>query len=217
MTPPRLYLITDRARASDATAGAGRRVPEVVEAALQAGARFVQLRDKSIPLGQRWELARRVARLCRRHEAEWVVNGRADLAMDFGARGVHRPTGGIPVEAIRRLMGADSWVGSSAHNLDEALLAERDGADFVTLSPIFTTPSKPGYGPPLGLETLRQVAETVDIPVYALAGITPERVGACLEAGAYGVAVMGGIMAASDPGARTRAYQDALENAVTRP
>jgi thiamine-phosphate pyrophosphorylase len=211
VTLPRLYLITDRARAADG----GRDVVQAVEAALQGGADFIQCRDKSMPDRERWSLARRVARLCRRYDAQWVVNGRADLAMDFGARGVHRPADGIPLEAVRRLMGADSWVGASAHDLDEALLAERAGADFVTLSPIFTTPSKPGYGPPLGLEALQEVAQLVDIPVYALAGITPGRVGPCLEAGAHGVAVMGGIMAASDPAARTRAYLEALENAVT--
>lgn len=184
---------------------------DVVRAALEAGAGLVQFRDKQVSAERAWALGRDVAEVCRDHEcARWLANGRADLGMDFGAAGVHSPEGGMPVEAVRRLMGDDALVGASAHNLDEALLAEHAGADFVTLSPIFVSDSKPGYGPTLGVEGLRDVTSVVDIPVYGLAGIEPERVEACLEAGAYGVAVMGGIMAADAPGEKTASYLTAL-------
>ena len=90
-------------------------------------------------------------------------------------------------------------IGVSAHSLAEARAAAADGADYVTLSPIFATESKPRYGPALGLETLASVSDSVALPVIALAGIGPDNAAACLDAGAAGVAVMGAAMRADDP------------------
>ena len=93
----------------------------------------------------------------------------------------------------------DGLIGVSAHDLDEARRAAEQGADYITLSPIFPSASKPGYGPALGLDGLRRVAARLAIPTVALGGIDADNAAACLEAGAKGVAVMGAVMAAADP------------------
>ncbi len=209
VTLERLYVITDR---SSARRGLGP-VEAVVEAALEGGARFFQLRDKERPPADTWEMGRRLAEHWLEAEAAFVVNDRADIALGLDGDGVHRPGDGLPVPALRRILGEQRLVGVSTHDFDQARAAEQAGADFITLSPVFNTPSKPDYGPPLGLTEFETIARQIDMPVYALGGITPERVEACLQAGAHGVAVMSGIMAAEAPRRATRAYVDAIDDA----
>lgn len=203
---PTLYVITHRGLARR---GAGS-LPDVVEATVEAGARMIQFRDKALGAAERLALGEQLRPVVSHEDVRLLVNDRADLAALLDADGLHRPSTGLPVEAIRRLLD-DAIVGVSTHDLEAAREAEAAGADFVTLSPIFETDSKPGYGPPLGLDYLSEATDRLDLPVYALAGITPERVAACLQAGARGVAVMSGIMAADDPGESTERYLEALE------
>ena len=203
-----LYVIADCACA----AGAGRNVVEAVDRSLKGGARFFQLRDKEGPVIETWEYGRRVAALCSEPGADLLVNDRADLAVSLNAAGVHRPWRGLPLSAIRQVCGQDALVGVSTHGRDELDAAVGAGADFVTLSPVFEVTSKPDAGEPLGVERFGQMARSVDIPVFALGGITPERVEACMEAGAFGVAVMSGIVAADDPEEATRSYLEVLSD-----
>lgn len=208
---PKLYLITNAAQA----AAAGHTVVEVISEALDAGARLIQLREKQLSAAELHQRAAQLVPLARQHDAKLLINTDASVARDTGADGVHRPAAGPDVRAIRDTLGPDALVGVSTHSLAEAQIAEEQGADFVTLSPIFLTESKPGYGPALGLDELARVCEAVDVPVFALAGVTPERARACLRAGAYGVAVMGGVMRAEDVGEAVRAYLKSLpESAV---
>jgi len=117
-----------------------------------------------------------------------LVNDRLDVALATGAAGVHLGSHSMPVAVVRQSAPHPLVVGASSHSLDEALAAESGGADYLVLGPIFETPSKLAYGPPLGLEKLRDVTSRVRIPVLALGGITLERVRPCLEAGAAGIA-----------------------------
>ena len=121
----------------------------------------------------------------------------------MGARGVHLPTGGDPREA-RAMLGDGAIIGVSAHSVEEAARSASCGANYVTLSPIYESASKPGYGPALGACALR-AASQLAVPVVALGGVSLERVGACLEAGAAGVAVMGAVMSAPSIKAAARA------------
>jgi len=205
----RLYVITDRASAHR---GLGP-LDIVIEAALEGGARFFQYRHKDQSGDELWETGRRLAEHWRDAGASFLVNDRADLAVALEADGVHRPGHGLPVGALREVVEDRRIVGVSTHDPEEATAAERAGADFITLSPVFSTPSKPD-APPLGLADLETIARQVDLPVFALGGITPERVGDCLEAGAFGVAVMSGIMAADVPKRAARRYVDALDDAT---
>jgi thiamine-phosphate pyrophosphorylase len=120
--------------------------------------------------------------------AHVLVNDRLDVALAAGADGVHLGGHSMPVQVVRRVAPRPFVLGVSCHSLGEAQAAESGGADYLVLGPIFETPSKLGYGPPLGLEKLRIVTSRIRIPVLALGGITVERVRPCLEAGASGIA-----------------------------
>ena len=197
---PRLLVILDRAQAGD--------VVDVAARACAGGARLLQWRDKTLGAGRLYAIGQKLREVARAHGARLIVNDRADVALTLGADGVHRPSTGLPMEALRALMGPEAILGASAHAGDA--LAALGAASYVTWSPIFLTKSKPGYGPALGVASLARAAARSPVPVFALGGITPSRVGACVDAGAHGVAVMGGIMRARDPEAATRAYLEAL-------
>ncbi len=201
---PRLYVITDRAAAKR---GCGS-VVEACLAAADAGARLFQIRDHLSTPRRRFADADAITTALAPYGALVLVNDRADIAVALACDGVHRPQAGLPVSAIRHLV-AGKYLGVSCHSVKELLEADGDRADFATFGPVFQTSSKPDVQPS-GLAGLSAASKLVDMPVFALGGITPENVGSCLRAGAHGVAVLSGIMAAADPYAATRAYLLAL-------
>ncbi len=188
---PPVLLITDRLQA---------RVPleEVAGAAFEAGCRWLLLRDKDLPRPERVALARRLMDLGRPLGAKVLLSADCEAVAAAGADGVHLPRDGDP-SAARARLGGGVLIGISTHSLAETERAAAAGADYATLSPIFETASKPGYGPALGPAGLSEVARRAGLPILALGGVTSGRVGACLAAGAAGVAVMGGVMGAGDP------------------
>ncbi len=195
---PPLLLVTDASQAP-------RPLVTQVEGALQGGCRWLLLREKYLSAADLASLVRQLKAVADRYDARLLISGEVAIAHELGMAGVHLPTGGDPA-AARRALGKTALIGCSAHDLLEAEAAASGGADYVTLSPIFASASKPGYGPLLGLPGLRQVAAKVPIPVLALAGVTPARVVGCLSAKAAGVAVMGEIMRAAAPAQITRDY-----------
>ncbi|KQO89330.1 thiamine phosphate synthase [Methylorubrum extorquens] len=204
MTLPPLLVVTDRH-------GAARPLTETVGAAVVGGARFVWLRDRDLDRDARRDLARDLIALLEPAGGRLVVGGDADLAAEIGAQGVHLPgSGGIEsIRAARTALGAAALIGFSAHSVAEIAAAAAAGADYATLSPIFPTASKPGYGPALGLDSLHAAA-AYGVPVFALGGIDWGNARACREAGAAGVAVMGGVMRGSDPHDATGRFVAAL-------
>jgi len=190
---PPLLVITDRRAAR-------RPLAEVIAAAIRAGCRWIMLREKDMTARGRLHLTRRLAALATPAGATVSVNG--DLAAARLTGAVHLPQGRAVAEA-RAALGPDALVGVSCHSRAEAADAGAAGADYVTLSPIFATMSKPGYGPALGPDELAHAARELPLPVIALGGVYPGNVAACLSAGAAGVAVMGAVMRAPDPGAAT--------------
>jgi thiamine-phosphate pyrophosphorylase len=188
-----LYLITDRKQT------AGRELPAVVADALRGGLRAVQLREKDLSAGQLFELAAELRRLTCHFGAKLLINDRIDIALAVAADGVHLGKSGLPVQEARRILGAKRLIGYSAHSVTEALRAQQDGADFVTLGPVYQTPSKVEYGQPLGLGVLHEASRVVTIPVFALGGVKPSLTGEALSAGARGVALISAIIAAADP------------------
>jgi thiamine-phosphate pyrophosphorylase len=192
-----LYLITDRMQT------AGRSLPAVVADALRGGLRAVQLREKDLAAGQLFELAVELRQLTSEYGAKLLINDRIDVALAVDADGVHLGKGGLPVAEARRILGNSRLIGYSAHSTDEAARAQVDGADFVTLGPVYLTPSKAPYGEPLGLNALTEAAGVVTIPVFALGGVKPSSVAEVLSAGARGVALISAIMTAQDPALAT--------------
>jgi len=189
---PPLLLITDRRLSR-------RPLEDTVARALEAGCRWISLREKDLPPEARRALLRRLVALGRDYGATIGVHEDIAAALAAGAAAVHLPAGADPA-AARALLPAGVLLGVSAHDAAELAHAAAAGADYATLSPIFASASKPGYGPALGGEGLARLAAGVSIPVLALGGIDSARIAACIEAGAAGVAVMGDVMGAVDPG-----------------
>ncbi len=200
-----LYLVTDRHQAG------ARALRDVIQAALRAGVRAVQLREKDLPIRSLLALARELTELAGTYGARILVNDRADACLAAGSGGVHLPAQGLPVAAARRLVGPDRLIGVSAHSADEAARADQEGADFVVLGPIFATPSKRAFGPPIGLRELERARERCRVPLFGIGGITHDRVRDVRKAGAHGVAVVGSVMAAEDVERASRELLRALD------
>lgn len=200
-----LYLVTDRHQTG------GRPLRDVVHAALRAGVRAVQLREKDLPARSLLALARDLAELAGTCNARVFVNDRVDVCLASGSAGVHLPAAGLSASVARGLVGADRLIGVSAHSADEAVRAEREGADFIVLGPIFDTPSKRAFGPPIGLRELERARTRCRVPLFGIGGITRDRVRDVVKAGVRGVAVVGSVMAAEDVERASRELLDALE------
>jgi thiamine-phosphate pyrophosphorylase len=188
---PAILVITDRRQAP-------RPLDAVAAAVFGAGCRWLSLREKDLGTGEREALLRRLVQLGGEHGAVVTVHEDVAAAQAAGAAGVHLSAGMHP-GAARRALGPNALIGCSAHGRAELELAAE--ADYATLSPVFSSPSKPGYGPALGLDRFAAVVADCDVPVVALGGLDAGNAARCLEAGAAGVAVMGAIMAAQDPAA----------------
>jgi len=200
--PGPLLVITDRHQAHQPL--------ETIAAEVgRGGGRWLMFRDKDLPARERRELAGRLAKIAAEQGFALSVSADVDLACAVGAAGVHLQAATQVARARERL--ADAIIGVSAHSVADVAAAAAAGADYVTLSPIYLTESKPGYGPALGIEALRAAAGH-GIPVLALAGVTSATAAACLAAGADGVAVMGEVMRADDPARIVRDLVEALRS-----
>ena len=203
----KLYAITDRHRCAPTP------LVDVVSELLDAGVTAFQLREKDLSEIELIKLAQPIAELCHNYEAKLFINTHTSVAKDVGAAGVHLPAKAASVDTVRETETGDNfYIGCSVHSLDAANRREVEGADFLTYSPIYPTASKPGYGPAVGTASLAEVVEGVKLPVFALGGITPDRVQECLAAGAFGVAVMSGVMSSKGAGGQAKRYLDFLRS-----
>ena len=200
----KLYAITDRQLSAPQT------LHDTVHGLLDVGISAIQLREKDLSDAEYIKLAEPLCRLCHTYSAQLFINSRIEIAMSIGADGLHLPGDSAAVEKVMEETNRRFIIGVSVHTLTEAKQRETEGADFITYSPIYLTVSKPDYGPAIGVEGLRGVAEGVNIPVFALGGITPERVAECLDAGAYGVAVMSGVMSPENGAQQAKVYLQRL-------
>ena len=199
----RLYLVTDRHQT------AGRPLLSVVGRAVKAGVRAVQLRERDLPIRELRALALGLQREL--SDIQLFINDRVDLAVALGCRGVHLRESSLPAPVVRTLVSPSQLVGLSVHSIQGAVAAERHGADFVVLGPIYDTPSKREYGAPLGLQTLEQAARAVTIPIFAIGGMTASRAREVRQAGAFGVAVLSSILSAPNVEAATEKFLAAIE------
>lgn len=189
-----LYLISDRHQVSS-----NHNILSAIAAALAGGVQAVQLREKDLPASQLFELGMQLRQLTRRYDAKLMINDRIDIAQAVDADGVHLTEQSLSVTQTRQLLGPDKLIASSTHTLERALQVEDEGADFITFSPVYYTPSKASYGAPQGIENLRLICEQTKLPVFALGGITPQRLAAVRQAGVAGVALISAILADDDP------------------
>ena len=195
---PRLLLVTDR------HVTRGRDLEDVVAAAVSGGVRLVQVRERDLPEAEVEALLHHLSARTHGTPARLLVNGHATLARALGI-GLHLPAAAPPLAPPRPRL-----YGRAAHDEDEARRALAEDVSYVVVGPVFPTGSKPGH-PGSGIETLARLARIVTpIPVFAIGGLTPERVGPVLSAGVHGIAVRTAILGAPDPARAARELMQSL-------
>lgn len=194
-SPPLLLLITDRGVAPD--------LEKEVAAALKGGVRHILLREKNAPPRETITLARSLNRIVTEAGGALLVSERTDIALTVGAAGVHLPENGLPTAAARKLLGPNKLLGRSCHAVETAVKAFADGADYVTLSPLFATRSHPD-AEPLGLERFAAMVREIPGPVLALGGVDADNAREAVRAGAAGAALIRGLLGAPEIEAAAR-------------
>jgi thiamine-phosphate pyrophosphorylase len=207
----KLYLITDRHLFTRHSVLDTRHFFEAIEEALKGGVKAVQLREKDLETRSLLRMAYSLRELTAGYGAKLFINDRVDIALAVDADGVHLGGESMPVFAARKAAGEAMLIGVSAHSIEEAKKAEEEGADFVTLGPVFETLSKMKYGKPLGIGRLSEARGKISIPVFAIGGIKKERAGSVLEAGATGVALISAILGSEDIRSNTEEFMRLLK------
>ena len=202
-----LYLVTDRGLSR------GRSTLEIVEAAVNAGVTCVQLREKDCTTREFIEQALAIRDRLQAAGVPLIVNDRLDVAMAVNADGVHLGQSDMPLELARKVVGNAMVIGISAESLMDAVEAEKGGADYLGVSPIYATPTKTDTAPPLGLEGLHLIRKAVNLPLVGIGGLNIDNAADVIRSGADGVAVVSAIVAAEDPGQAARNLRSAIERA----
>ena len=199
--------------------GLGRTHAEITEQAIAGGADAIQLRDKSCSSRDLIRIGRSLRAITHRSSTIFIVNDRLDVALACRADGVHLGQGDMRTDVARQIAPPGFLIGVSVTNVEEACQAEREGADYVALSPTFSTGSKRDAGPGHGLDMLREIKRNVSVPVIAIGGIDRHNVREVIAAGADGIAVISAIVGASDITAAARDLKNLIRQckAVERP
>ena len=187
-----VYVVTDE------KVSGGRSHVEIAAAAVAGSSDVVQLRSKDADGKSTLDTAKRIKELTRGTGTMFIVNDRLDVALLSGADGVHLGQDDIPVAEARRISPPGFIIGVSVGSVEESMKAEKDGADYVGLGPVFSTTSKDDAGPVCGLGLLSEVKSSVQIPVVAIGGITMENAESVIEAGADGLAVISAVLVPED-------------------
>ncbi len=195
---------------SDTSLFAEANILDAFQQALDGGVRDIQLREKHLPLEQFLSLAIVLRQMTETYGARLIINDRLDIALMVNADGVHLPSAGLPANEVKARY-PHLLVGVSTHSLELAQCAEKNGADYITFSPIFDTPSKREYGPPQGLEKLREVTRAVSLPVLALGGINLSNLPDVQRTGAHGIALIRGIWASDSIKMTTQKFMQAFK------
>ncbi len=187
----RLYAVTDRAWLVNAT------LEEQVEAAIQGGITFLQLREKELPVEEFIKLAGEIKKITDRTGIPFVINDELEVALACGADGVHVGQSDLSAGEVRRRVGEGKILGVSVQTVEQAVLAEREGADYLGVGAVFATSTKLDAGT-VSFESLKAICEAVSIPVVAIGGINRENVPELSGSGISGIAVVSAIFAQKD-------------------
>ena len=188
-----LYLVTDRALAR------ARTTLDIVKAAVRGGATCVQLREKDCSTLEFIQQALSVKEFLSIRGVPLIINDRLDVAQAVNADGVHLGQTDMPLGMAKKIVGDAMIIGISAESLEDAIEAEKGGADYLGVSPIYVTPTKTDTAPPLGLEGLKQIRNAVKIPLVGIGGLNKDNSADVIRHGAEGVAVVSAIVAAESP------------------
>ncbi len=204
-----LYVVTGQEFARD------RSQLEVVQACISGGAGIIQLREKHWPAARLIEIGRELRRVTREGEVLLIVNDRVDLAVALEADGVHIGQQDIPLQLVRKMVCPGMVVGVSAGTSEEAWAAEREGASYLGVGPIFPTETKKDARPPRGLSLLKEIRQATDLPIYAIGGIKIHNVASVIRTGVDGVAVVSAVIGADNITGAARAFVEEIKKAKT--
>ncbi len=206
-----LYLVLDRSLSR------GRSHGNIVAAAVAGGVSCVQLREKQCSTREFLDQARALLTVLRPRGIPLIINDRLDIALAVGADGVHLGQDDLPIAEARRLAGEQMIIGISAETVEHAVAAERAGADYIGVSPVYATATKRDHAVPLGLAGIGAIRARTTIPLVGIGGINAANAAAILAAGADGIAVVSAIVAADDPASAARALRRFCSLAEPRP
>jgi len=198
-----LYFITD----SKLTR---RTVLEDVESAIRAGVKIIQYREKNLSTGEMIKEARKIGELCRENGVLFIINDRVDIALEVNADGVHLGSKDMQYGTARKMLGQEKIIGLTVHNIGEAIEAERIGADYVGVSPIFETKTKPDAGKPAGIDLIKNIRKAIEIPFVAIGGINEDNLKSVLEAGARSAAVISAIVTRDDVEKQCKIFREVI-------
>jgi thiamine-phosphate pyrophosphorylase len=184
---------------ADSEAVEGKDILRLIGEATDGGATLIQLRGKKWTSREFLEVGIKTFRLAAPKGTPFIINDRVDIVLACEADGVHLGQDDMPLPYARKILGKNRIIGISVSTPDEAVVAEKVGADYVGAGPVFATLSKKDPGPVLGLDSLRKIREKVKIPILAIGGINSANAAEVIRAGADGVAVISAIAAAADP------------------
>ena len=207
-----LYLIADMETAQAKKVD----LLSVVRDFLRAGGTVVSLRGGQATDQEILKVGKEIGALVYSVGGVFLMHRRVDLALLLACDGVHLPSTGMSRRQAKQLLGRSALIGRSCHTAEEVERCDQEGWAFVTLGPIFKSISKAGYGPMMTLDEFGAIARSVALPVFALGGVLPENARSCIEIGAAGVAVVGGIVGAESPFEAAESYMEALEEASDR-
>ena len=190
-----------------------RSLESALRESVDAGVPAIQLRERDLSTRELLSLAGQIHAMTKSRGVRLIINDRVDLVQALDLDGVHLRASSLPVSVVRRVLGPRRLIGVSTHSVKEVQQAGDDGADYVILGPIFETPSKREFGAPLGLAALADACRRSSVPVFAIGGMTIKRIVAARDAGASGVAMIGGILGREDVGTATVEMQAAVRAA----
>ena len=189
----KLYFI------ADFESSKGKDLVWIVEKAVKGGATVVQLRAKSISTREFLDISMKIHSFLKKKRVPLIINDRIDIALALDADGVHLGQKDMPLQIARKILGKEKIIGISVNNIEEAMEAENNGADYLGVGPVFPTTTKPDIRAPLGIEGLRKIREKIKIPIIAIGGINKSNVHEVYSTGVDGIAVVSAIILSPDP------------------
>ena len=201
----KLYLVTDP------RFNKGYPVLEQVKLALQGGVKIIQIREKELPLSDYIRLASEALRLTRAHDAFLIINDSVEVITATGADGLHLGQEDMPITEARKIVGQDVIIGVSVKTVEEAIQAEKDGADYLAVNGVFPTGTKENLGYLPGLEGVKKIRQNTHLPVIGIGGINLHNCLSVIEAGAHGIAVVTAITMSDDIPRTCRSFLEIMK------
>ena len=207
-----LYLITEE------SLSAGRKSMEVVKKAAAGGVDVIQLREKSLSLREKFQLGKKIQKICSRYNITFIVNDRVDLALALNADGVHLGQSDLPLRSARRILGPDKIIGLTAWRNQEITAAEADGADYLGVGAIFKTKSKQLNSDKngIGLQRMAEIRKKTDLPVIAIGGLNKENASEVIKSGANCISVISALTRAKNIKNETREFKKIIRQAKSK-